>query len=80
MPSLSPTALAVASLSPVAMMIRRPESLRARIAAAFVVSRVEKAREAPTMKSKNGKIRSVGVQPFQAACSSGAWTAPQSPG
>jgi hypothetical protein len=25
----------------------------------------------PTMKTKNGKIRSVGVQPFQGACFSG---------
>ena len=27
--------------------------------------------ETPTMKRKNGKIRSVGVQPFHVACRSG---------
>ena len=27
--------------------------------------------ETPTMKRKNGKIRSVGVQPFHSACSNG---------
>ena len=29
------------------------------------------AADTPTMKRKNGKIRSVGVQPCQPACSSG---------
>ena len=27
--------------------------------------------DTPTMKRKNGKMRSVGVQPFHSACSSG---------
>ncbi len=36
--------------------------------------------ETPTMKRKNGKIRSVGVQPCHSECSSGAYTWPQSPG
>jgi hypothetical protein len=31
----------------------------------------EKTRETPTMKRKNGKMRSVGVQPFHSACSRG---------
>src|SRR3954470_11371856 len=33
-----------------------------------------------TMKRKNGKIRSVGVQPFHSACSSGGKIALQLPG
>ena len=49
----------------------RPKIFRARMAAAFVVSLVEKARDAPTMKRKKGKMRSVGVQPFHGACSRG---------
>ena len=36
--------------------------------------------DTPTMKRKNGKIRSVGVQPFQSACSSGQYIAPHVPG
>ena len=31
-----------------------------------------KAMETPTMNKKKGKIKSVGVQPCQAACSKGA--------
>src|SRR5439155_18815956 len=34
----------------------------------------------PTMNRKKGKIRSVGVQPCQSACRSGAYTAPHVPG
>jgi len=33
---------------------------------------VEMWSETPTMKRKKGKMRSVGVRPFQAACLSGA--------
>ncbi|MNT88300.1 hypothetical protein D3C72_2288410 [compost metagenome] len=36
--------------------------------------------DTPTIKRKKGKIRSVGVQPFQLACSKGAYIFPQSPG
>lgn len=35
-------------------------------------SPIAKAMDTPTMNKKNGKIKSVGVQPFQWACSSGA--------
>ena len=34
----------------------------------------------PTMKRKNGKMVSVGVQPFHFACSRGQYTLSQSPG
>src|SRR5450755_448727 len=34
--------------------------------------RNDRLRDTPTIKRKNGKIRSVGVQPFQSECFSGA--------
>ena len=39
----------------------------------------ENTSDTPTIKRKNGKIRSVGVQPFHAACSSGQYVCFPSP-
>src|SRR5690349_3595895 len=63
--------------SPQAAMI----AARRRMAHALDVSvRRESVNEIPTINRKNGKIRSVGVQPFHSACSSGQYIASQVPG
>src|SRR5687768_7885418 len=41
---------------------------------------IENGMATPTMNRKNGKTRSVIVQPCQSACLSGPWTWPQLPG
>ena len=60
---------------PSAKMIAARRKIELQLAVFF-----ESVIETPTMKRKNGKMRSVGVQPCQAACSSGQYTFPQSPG
>ena len=51
-----------------------------RTAASAGAFAIASATDTPTTNRNIGKIRSVGVQPFQAECASGAWTWPQSPG
>lgn len=57
------------------MASERTRILRSRSFVAAPASRrraSEMVSATPTMKTKNGKIRSVGVQPFHSACWSGA--------
>ena len=57
--------------SPIRIRKRSPRS-RSPIFAGGVPGRRPSAMETPTTKRKAGKIRSVGVKPFQRACWSGA--------
>ena len=49
----------------------RLNSFAARTSAGRAAGRCENVSDMPIMNTKNGKMRSVGVQPCQRACSSG---------
>ena len=54
----------------------RPQisALRRRMTGNGMVVRVDSVTDTPTINTKKGKMRSVGVQPCHSACSNGAYT------